>query len=181
MGHTSGNKDSKRRQKISSVPTTPSKIMTRTSTSRLRSYFRVGAATTANILVYAATSGRVLLLEGRVLGKVFHNWALRFKYIPNRFVSPGSEAEIVDLVRSVKGLRLFGSAHSFNEGVVTEDVLASLDAYAGLVSVDKAAQQITVKAGTRVRDVVKLLGQEGLAFPSATFPRRPEHGRDSLH
>ncbi len=143
--------------------------------TRLLSYLRVGAATTADIVGYAASSGRVLLLEGRVRGHVFRNWALRFRYVPRRFVRPESEAEIVDLVRGAESVRVFGSAHSFNDGVVTDGVLVSLDSYAGLISTDRAAGQITVRAGTRVRDVVKLLAEEGLAFKAL-----PSHDAQSI-
>ena len=149
--------------------------MTGTPMAKLLSYLKVGVATTADIMVSALTSGRVLLLEGRVQGGVFHNWALRFRYTPRQFARPTSEAEIVDLVREAKSLRVFGSAHSFNDGVVTDGVLVSLDSYAGLISVDPAAQQITVKAGTRVRDVVKLLANEGLAFKAL-----PSHDAQSM-
>ena len=142
---------------------------------KLLSYLRVGAATTADILVYAATSGRFLLLEGRVRDRVFRNWALRFRYVPRIFARPASEAEIIDLVRGAKSVRVFGSAHSFNDGVVTDGALVSLDSYAGLIGTDRAAGQITVKAGTRVRDVVKLLAKEGLAFKAL-----PSHDAQSI-
>ena len=143
--------------------------------AKLVGYLKVGATTTADVVAFAATSGRFLLLEGRVRGGVFKNWALRFGYRPREYAEPRSEQEIVDLVRRARTLRLFGSGHSFNGGVVSDDVLVSLDAYAGLVSVDRPAQQITVKAGTRVRDVVRLLAKEGLAFKAL-----PSHDAQSM-
>ena len=39
------------------------------------SYLRVGLATSVNVVLYAATSGRFLWLEGRVHRGVFRNWS----------------------------------------------------------------------------------------------------------
>lgn len=141
----------------------------------IASYLRVGAYTTVNIVRYAATRGRHVWLEGRVRGGVFSNWAKRFRYMPPRFVAPRTEEEIVGLVRGASQARVFGSGHSFNDGVVSDDVLVSLDDYSGLVATNRAEKQMTIKAGTRVRDVVKLLAEEGLAFPAL-----PSHDAQSI-
>jgi hypothetical protein len=139
------------------------------------SYLRVGFNTTLNIILYAATTGRYLWLEGRVSGGVFRNWARRFAYAPNRYAEPSSEQEIVEIVRDCAKVRVFGAGHSFNEGNVSGEVLISLDNYSGLVSKDPANRQITVRGGTRVRDVVKLLAQDGLAFAAL-----PSHDAQSI-
>ena len=82
---------------------------------KLRSYFRAAFGTTLNIILYALTLGRFLWLEGRVSGGVFHNWDHNFRYRPRKFARPRTEEELVELVRSSSGLRLYGSAHSFND------------------------------------------------------------------
>jgi hypothetical protein len=51
----------------------------------------------------------------------------------------------------------------------------SLDNYSGLVSKDLANHQITVKGGTRVRDIVKILALDGLAFAAL-----PSHDAQSI-
>ena len=76
---------------------------------------------------------------------------------------------------------MFGSGHSFNGGVVSDDTLVSLDDYSGLIWKDRHTKRIAVKGGTRVRDVVKLMFDEGLAFRALAVPRRPEHRRHPLH
>ena len=98
----------------------------------LPSYLKVGLATTLNIILNAATLGRCVWLEGRVCGGVFKNWAGRFRYRPERFVRPTTEEEIIELVKSSRSLRVFGSGHSFNKGVVSDETLVSLDDYSGL-------------------------------------------------
>ncbi len=120
------------------------------------SYLKAALATTLNIILNAVTLGRYVWLEGRVHRGFFMNWAMRFRYTPKKFVQPTTEEEIVELVRNSRSLRLFGSGHSFNSGVVSDDTLVSLDNYSGLLWKDLDKKQIAVKGGTRVQDVVKL-------------------------
>jgi len=141
----------------------------------LWSYLRAGAVTTVNVNLNAATVGRYVWLEGKVSRGVFMNWARRFRYTPERFVRPATEQEILDLVKRSGSLRVFGSAHSFNAGVVSGGALVSLDDYSGLIHKNRAAKQITVKSGTRVRDVVELLLEEGWAFRAL-----PSHDAQSI-
>ena len=142
---------------------------------KITSYFNVAFATTYNIILNALTLGRYVWLEGRVQNGFFQNWARQFRYRPIKFVQPGTEEEIVELVKSSKSLRLFGSAHSFNSGVVVDGTLVSLDRYSGVISKNLEKKQLTVKAGTRVRDVVKALLDEGLAFAA-----QPSHDAQSI-
>jgi D-arabinono-1,4-lactone oxidase/FAD binding domain len=142
---------------------------------RFRGYLYVALATTLNIIVYALTFGRYLWLEGRVRSGIFRNWGRRYRYRTRRFAQPATEAEIVELVRNSSSLRCFGSAHSFNEGVVADDTLVSLDRYSGVVWKDLEKKQLCVRGGTRVRDVARLLLDEGLAFGAL-----PSHDAQSI-
>jgi hypothetical protein len=142
---------------------------------KFASYLRVGFDTTLNISLYAATLGKYLWLEGRVRRGVFRNWAGRFRYAPTMYAEPITEEEIVQAVRDAAKVRVFGAGHSFNEGNVSDQLLLSLDNYSGLVSKDLANNQITVRGGTRVRDVVKLLAEDGLAFAAL-----PSHDAQSI-
>jgi L-gulonolactone oxidase len=141
----------------------------------LWSYLRAGAATTLNVILNAVTLGRYVWLEGRVSRGVFANWAGRFRYTPEEFVRPATEEELSDLIERSGSVRVFGSGHSFNAGVVSGDVLVSLDNYSGLIDKDREAKRITVKGGTRVRDVVELLLEEGWAFRAL-----PSHDAQSI-
>jgi len=142
---------------------------------KFHTYFRVAVITTLNIILNAATFGRYVWLEGRVCRGVFMNWARRFRYTPRQFVQPTTEQEIVELVRNSRRLRVFGSGHSFNDGVVSGDTLVSLDRYSGVVWKDREKKQMAVRGGTRVRDVVALLLDEGLAFSAL-----PSHDAQSI-
>jgi FAD/FMN-containing dehydrogenase len=142
---------------------------------KLLSYSRVALATTWNIVLNAVTLGRYVWLEGRVSRGVFMNWARRFRYAPGKFALPATEEEIVGLVKNSRSLRVFGSGHSFNTGVVSDDTLVSLDDYSGLIWKDRETKQMAVKGGTRVRDIVELLFDEGLAFHAL-----PSHDAQSI-
>lgn len=143
------------------------------------SYLKAASATTLNVALNAATLGRYVWLEGRVRRGVFRNWARRFRYAPERFVEPATEQEAAEAVRSSENLRVFGSGHSFNGGVVSDGTLLSLDKYSGPVEGDspreRSRNQMTIKGGTRVRDVVRLLVDQGLAFEAL-----PSHDAQSI-
>lgn len=140
-----------------------------------RGYFYAAFATTLNIILYALTFGRFIWLEGRVRGGLFRNWGRRFRYRPNNFVQPTTEEEIISLIKSSKGIRFFGAGHSFNDGVIADYVLVSLDKYSGLIWKDLQKKQLCVKGGTRVRDVVQLLLDDKLAFIA-----QPSHDAQSI-
>lgn len=140
-----------------------------------RGYLYVGFATTLNIILNGLTLGRFLWLEGRVRGGTFRNWCRRFFYRPGRFALPTTEEEIIELVKNSDGIRLFGAGHSFNDGVVADYTLVSLDNYSGVIRKDLAKKQMAFKSGTRVRDCIKFLLEEGLAFSSL-----PSHNAQSI-
>ena len=140
-------------------------------------YLRAAFATTLNIVINAVTLGRYLLLEGRVRLGVFKNWALGFRYRPSSFIQPTTEEQIIDLVKGPESIRVVGAAHSFNQGVVVDGTLLSLDKYVGVVREDLNANPatVTVRAGTRVRDVVAALLERNLAFRAL-----PSHDAQSI-
>jgi hypothetical protein len=140
-----------------------------------RGYFYGGFATSLNVLLNALTLGRFLWLEGRVRGGVFRNWLRRFRYRPKNFYKPKTEAELIYAIQNSTDLRFFGSGHSFNEGVVADTTLVSLDEYTGVIAEDPANKRLTVRAGTRVRDVVRLLLDRDWAFEAL-----PSHDAQSI-
>lgn len=142
---------------------------------KVRGYLYAALTTTLNIILYILTCGRFIWLEGRVRNGVFSNWLRRFRYQPRAFAQPTTEEEIVNLVKTSKGIRLFGSGHSFNNGVVADDTLISLDKYSGVIWKDLSTMQVAFKGGTRVRDVVRLLLDDGLAFQAL-----PSHDAQSI-
>jgi FAD/FMN-containing dehydrogenase len=138
------------------------------------SYLKVALHTTLNILLNAATLGDYIWLEGGVHRGVFTNWVKHFRYTPKCFWRPTTEQEIVERITASRNLRVFGSGHSFNAGIVSEENLVSLDGYSGFIWKDRGKKRIAVKGGTRVRRVVELF-DEGLAFRAL-----PSHDAQSI-
>lgn len=141
----------------------------------LWSFFRVALHTTINIIIYFVTQGRVIWLEGRVLRGRFRNWGWGFSYRPANHAKPKTEADLVQSVKSARRVRLFGSGHSFNSGVQSDELLLSLDDFTGVTGADLGNGRLTVKGGTRVRDVIKALNKNGLAFSA-----QPSHDAQSI-
>ena len=140
------------------------------------SYLKVGLITTGNIVAYAASSGRFLWLEGRVRGGVFRTGPSGFATFAGQFDGRPREDEIVDLVRAATSLRVFGSGHSFNDGVVSDDVLVSLDHFTGLVAVIWTGSRSRCGAVPAIRDVVDCWPPRA-GVPGPAVPRRAEHRR----
>ena len=142
---------------------------------RILSYVKVALFTTVNILLNGVTLGRYVWLEGRVERGVFTNWARRFRYVPKRFAKPATEQEIVELIRNAGSVRVFGSGHSFNSGVVSEETLVSLDDYSGLVWKDLDKKQVAAKGGYTGTGRRCSTARRRAGLQGTTFPRRPEH------
>jgi FAD/FMN-containing dehydrogenase len=142
---------------------------------RILSYVKVALFTTVNILLNGATLGRYVWLKGRVERGVFTNWARRFRYVPKRFAKPATEQEIVGLIRNAGSVRVFGSGHSFNSGVVSEETLVSLDDYSGLLWKDLDTSPSSSSRATTSRTRVP-----PFAATCFSFRALPSHDAQSI-
>jgi L-gulono-1,4-lactone dehydrogenase len=98
------------------------------------------------------------------------NWAGTASASPSRTECPATTADLQAAVRRAArdGLhvRVAGSGHSFTPLVPTDGVLLLPDRHTGLVDVDRAACRVTVRAGTPLRVLNRMLAEHGLAFPA---------------
>jgi FAD/FMN-containing dehydrogenase len=94
------------------------------------------------------------------------NFSGRVACQPARFVRPTSEAELCEAVRGAagSGLRVAGTGHSFTPLCATEGTLLSLDDWQGVVAIDPARRQATVRAGTKLHALGEPLLAAGLAM-----------------
>ena len=101
-------------------------------------------------------------------GGHWRNWVGNQSFVARHMAKPGSEDEVSALVASAAaqglGVRAAGSGHSFTPVVATSGLLLSLERHTGIVSVDTARRQVTVKAGTRIGDLGRALQQHGLSL-----------------
>ncbi len=96
----------------------------------------------------------------------WRNWAGDQVAVPARVLFPRDAAEVADAVRAAArdGLRvrMAGSGHSFTGAALTDGVLLRPDRLTGVLAV--AGTSVTVRAGTRLRELSRLLADHGLAL-----------------
>lgn len=100
----------------------------------------------------------------------WQNWAGNVTAAPTRVVTPSHVEEVASLVRRSaedgRKVRPVGAGHSFTAIAAPVDTQLRLDAMAGIVAVDEATHRVRVRAGTHLYDLVKALGEHGLALPN---------------
>jgi L-gulono-1,4-lactone dehydrogenase len=98
----------------------------------------------------------------------FENWAHTVKFKPERFCEPGTEAEVVEIVKDAlaKGntIRTQGAGHSWSQFIVTDKTLLQLDKLNRGLIADVLNRRYTVQAGIRLKDLIKNLAFDGLAM-----------------
>jgi FAD-linked oxidoreductase len=109
----------------------------------------------------AAGAGLSVAHAGQLLAKqpadaapasvAWRNWSGLQQCRAQTFSTPADEAAIANLLRDSKGVvRCLGSGHSFTPLVPTDDTILALDRFSGIVSSDKSAMTVTLRAGTRL-------------------------------
>lgn len=97
----------------------------------------------------------------------FRNWAGTESTLPSCWLHPQTEADVVSAVRATryagKRLRVVGAGHSFSAAALPDDKAMSLDEVSGVVSLDR--DRVTVRAGTRLRDLSAALLAQGMTLP----------------
>ena len=98
----------------------------------------------------------------------WRNWSGSVRCSPASWERPADVGAIRDLVRHAKRdgmrIRVAGSGHSFSPLVATDDVLVTLDRMQGIVSLDTARREVTVRAGTTLRALGRDLHAAGFAL-----------------
>lgn len=96
------------------------------------------------------------------------NWAGNIRFDPAQISRPTTEEQVSQILVAAhhRGtrVRVIGSGHSFTPLIHTDGVLMSLDALSGVVSVE--GHHVTLRGGTRLRDIAGLLAPHGLALPN---------------
>jgi FAD-linked oxidoreductase len=90
------------------------------------------------------------------------NWSGNQSCQPARREVPRSEEELCELLKSSTGkIRFVGSSHSFSPLVPTPDMLVSLAALRGVISVDAQTGEASIWAGTRLSQIGEPLWEQG--------------------
>jgi len=98
----------------------------------------------------------------------YENWAHTLQFKPERFIEPDTEAKVAEVVKDALSrggrVRTRGGGHSWSHFVVTDDTLVQLDKLNKGLIADVLQQRYTVQAGIRLKDLIKNLAVDGLAF-----------------
>jgi L-gulono-1,4-lactone dehydrogenase len=99
---------------------------------------------------------------------LWQNWARTEATFPARVHEPADTEEVRAVVREVAArcerLTLVGSGHSWSAVARPDGDALSLARHAGGAAVDSKAGTVTVRAGTRLRDLSESLASRGLAL-----------------
>ncbi|MFJ6418914.1 D-arabinono-1,4-lactone oxidase [Paeniglutamicibacter sp. NPDC091659] len=98
----------------------------------------------------------------------WRNWASSAVATPDAVAMPRDESEITAAMGAAvdagSTLKVVGGAHSFTPIAATSGTLLSLDHFSGILRVDPLTNQVRFRAGTRLRDIGRLLEPYGLAL-----------------
>ncbi len=102
-----------------------------------------------------------------MMARAFVNWARNVRSAPTAWHHPRGEDELAALIRDARGRRIkvVGGGHSWSRIAAPEDLAVSLDRWTGILRIDRERGEVTVRAGTRLRDLVIGLALDDLALP----------------
>ena len=96
------------------------------------------------------------------------NWARNQHWTPVGVAVPATAEDLVEVLTGAKArgqrVKPIGAGHSFTSIAVTDGVQVNLDAMTGLIRADPASGLVTLRGGTRLRDIPGLLAPFGLAM-----------------
>ncbi|GAA1677846.1 D-arabinono-1,4-lactone oxidase [Microbacterium lacus] len=103
-------------------------------------------------------------------GDRWQNWGRSASVRPQLVEFPASTAAVQRSVRAAaaRGMRVkaIGAGHSFTGIAVAPGVLLDLSDLTGLVGADRRTGRVTLRAGTRLHQIPRLLAPYGLAMPN---------------
>ncbi|OUZ07618.1 FAD-linked oxidoreductase [Aeromicrobium sp. PE09-221] len=94
------------------------------------------------------------------------NWGGNVIASPALVATPGTTAEVADLVRAHASVKAVGAGHSFTEIAVTEGAQLRLDRMNRVLSHDRETARVRVQAGISLHDLNPQLQRRGLALPN---------------
>jgi FAD/FMN-containing dehydrogenase len=101
-------------------------------------------------------------------GTHWRNWVGNQAFTPAYVAQPRSEADVLRVLQFARennlGVRAQGAKHSWTAIVPTAGVLVDFDAFNDVVVLDKAALQITIRPGMRIKQLTAILHQNGMSL-----------------
>ena len=92
------------------------------------------------------------------------NWAGNYRYHAAEVATPGSVAEVQELVSRSSQLKALGTRHSFNGIADTDAIQVSLERLNRVLHLDRERQAVKVEGGIRYGDLCGYLHEQGYAL-----------------
>lgn len=103
------------------------------------------------------------------------NWGRYDTWHPQQVVAPSSLEELRKMVAAsvAAGLkiRMAGSLHSMNSLPATTGTQIQTDRLSQVLQIDRERQRVTVQSGIKIKDLLRILQQEGLTLPNQGYIR----------
>lgn len=94
----------------------------------------------------------------------FFNWAKNFNCTVASYFQPETEAELIEVVKSSKKIRMVGTGHSWSAICLNNTALLNLDLCNKVLELDKDKQQVKVQAGIKLWQLNEYLDKQGFAL-----------------
>jgi len=92
------------------------------------------------------------------------NWAGNFEYSTSRLDHPQTVAQMQELVRQYRKMKVLGTRHCFNRIADSTEHLVSSQNLNNVISLDKQARKVTTGAGIRYGQLAEYLNNNGFAL-----------------
>ena len=119
---------------------------------------------TTTALAGGALLSGVVSCDPSVKEEHLKNWAGNFEFSTNNVHYPKTLEEVQEVVKKCNKLSALGSQHSFNKIADNTENLISLKEMNKVISIDRAANTVTVEAGMRYGELAPYLHQNGYAL-----------------
>ncbi len=91
------------------------------------------------------------------------NWAGNYAYAAEMLHRPSTVEQVQEIVAKAPAVRVLGSRHSFND-IADSSELVTLEGMPGDAVFDRAAGTVSFNAGLKYGELVRALGEEGVAL-----------------
>ncbi|MDB5277077.1 MAG: FAD-binding protein [Ferruginibacter sp.] len=119
---------------------------------------------TTSILAGGAVLSRLMACSPKKAAPHLKNWAGNLEYSTGNVHYPKTVEQVQEVVKKCNKLTALGSRHSFNKIADSTENQVSLQEMNKVVSLDKAANTVTIEAGMRYGELAPYLHQNGFAL-----------------
>ena len=102
----------------------------------------------------------------------WNNWSEGQSCHPQAVLTPSTESELAQIIRTAPNVRFVGSGHSFMPLVCSDQTIISLDPLAGVMAHDAQKHTAVVLGGTKLSQLARdleIIGQETVNLPDVLY------------